>query len=153
MKVVLATNKDIETIMDLQLQLFKRWDTLDVIDKINERWFKSQKHKKNILDILSKKEKKIFLAVNEKPIGYVKAEILQREPFLKKVGYIAELYILPKFQGKGVGSLLLKKAWQWFRTEKLIWTTVSTHVLDKAARKFWHSKGYREFNCTLKMKL
>ena len=85
--------------------------------------------------------------------GYLKAEIREREPFLKKVGYISEAYIIKEARRKYVGSLLLDHALKWFRDNDIIWTTVSTHSKDEDAIAFWEKKGYIEYNKFFKRKV
>jgi len=127
---------------------------MDPIDTIKDSWFKSHEHFKRTTNFVSDTTKKIFLAFEGKVcLGYLKAEINSREPFLKKVGYVSEAYIIKDSRGKGVGSKLLNKALDWFKENELIWSTVSTHSLDEEAIVFWEKKGYKEYNKFFKMKL
>jgi len=110
-------------------------------------------HKERILGFLNSKTKRLYVALFAKKIvGYLKAEILEREPFLQKVGYISETYIVPQYRGKMTGTKLVKLSLEWFKESGLNWTTVSTHSLDKQAINFWGKQGYREFNKFFKMK-
>ena len=150
----IAKEEDIGAIMKMQFKLFKRWDSMDKIDKIDNSWFFSNDHKERILDLLNSKTKRLYVALFAKKIvGYLNAEILEREPFLQKVGYISETYIVPQHRDKMVGTKLVKLALEWFKESGLNWTIVSTHSLDKQAINFWGKQGYREFNKFFKMKL
>lgn len=154
MKIRTAKIEDVKTIMELDLSLFKKWDKIDRIDQIDRKWFESDAHHKRIIDSINDSSKKIILAFeNDKCIGYIKAEVLEREPFLKKVGYVSEMYILEEYRNKHIGSKLLKNALTWFKKNNLCWTTVSTHSLDKDAIGFWEKKGYKEYNKFFKMKI
>jgi ribosomal protein S18 acetylase RimI-like enzyme len=154
MKIKEATNEDATHLMELELMLFKKWDNIDLIDKIDLSWFNSKEHKKETIEYLNDKSKKTLLVfVDNNCIGYLKAEIIKRSSFLKKVGYISEIYISDKFRGNKLGTKLLEIALNWFKEKKLEWTTVSTHSLDNEALNFWKNKGYVEYNKFLKMKI
>lgn len=145
-------NEEIKEISPLMLALYEKWDKIDPIDKINKDWFCSNKQYNYLKKILIDKRKLFIVAEeNKKIIGYLLAEIEEREPFLQKVGYIAETYINPNFRGKGVGSALFKEAINWFDKKKIKWKTVSTHSLDDEAISFWERKGFKEFNKTFKL--
>jgi hypothetical protein len=109
---------------------------------------------KKTIACINDSTKRIFLALeNNKCIGYLKAEISEREPFLDKVGYVSEIYILKEYRSKNVGSKLLDKALAWFKTNCITWTTVSTHSMDREAIDFWEKKGYKEYNKFFKKKV
>jgi ribosomal protein S18 acetylase RimI-like enzyme len=70
----------------------------------------------------------IVVAGEERVIGFC----------VYKEGWIDHLYILPEFQGKGVGSMLLNKAKEANDTLQL-WVFQK----NKDAVKFYESKGFR----------
>lgn len=145
---------DIPQLMKLEKSLFRKWDELDTIDKINIGWFYSESHKKHLTDVLKDRKNKVFVFVDkENIIGYVKAHLFCREPFLEKVGYVSELYVEKPYRSQGVGKQLLDEAIKWFKQQKLKWTTTSTHLLDSEAISFWKKRGYEEFNTFFKMRL
>lgn len=152
MKIRDASTEDIKQIMQLQSELFSKWDSMDEIDKIDNNWFLTKEHHKKIMEDI--KTKKIIVAEeNNKVISYLKCEITEREPFLKKVGYISETYMIPEYRRQKIGTELLNKALEWFKENKLEWATTSTHSLDSEANDFWKRKNYKEYNNFFKMKL
>ncbi len=152
--VKLAKREDIKPIMQFQLELFRKWDSMDQIDKINKQWFLSKEHEEYVLETIKNKESDIFLAVDEiEIIGYLKCKIEIREPFLQKIGYMAEILIKPEYRGKRIGSKLNHEAIKWFKNKNLPWITVSTHSQDIEANSFWEKKGYKEFNKVFKKRL
>jgi GNAT superfamily N-acetyltransferase len=154
MDIRVADCNDSKIIMGFQFELFKKWDAIDPIDKIDKPWFNSKQHLEQTIDTINDNSKKIFLAFEkDRCIGYIKAEIIKREPFLKKTGYISEEYILAESRGRKAGSLLLKKALAWFKENDIRWSTVSTHSKDQSAIKFWKKKGYSEYNKFFKIKI
>ncbi len=154
MKIRTAGEDDAKLIMKFELKLFRKWDLMDPIDKIDESWFNSENHLERTLRTIKDFSKRIFLVFEgEKCAGYLKAEIKEREPFLKKTGYISETYILEGYRNRHIATLLLDKAIEWFRKNNISWTTVSTHSLDREAVRFWEKKGYKEYNKFFKRKI
>ncbi len=149
-----AKLEDVQQLMKLEKSLFSRWDELDPIDRINRGWFHSESHKKHLTSVLKDSKNKVFVCVDKGDIiGYIKAHLFCREPFLERVGYISELFVEKPYRSQGVGKQLLDKAIKWFKQQKLKWTTVSTHLLDFEAISFWKKRGYEEFNTLFKKKL
>lgn len=154
MNISIASEKDVDDVMQLEYNLFKKWDAIDPVDKIDENWFNSKQHVRHVNNYIKNDSNRIFLAFEEKKcLGYLKSEIREREPFLQKVGYIAEVFIVPQSRGKQIGTQLLDKAQEWFRQNKITWSTVSSHTLDNEAIAFWEKKGYEDFNRFFKMHL
>jgi ribosomal protein S18 acetylase RimI-like enzyme len=160
MKIRTANKNDINEIIKLKLTLFSKWDKTDPIDKIELKLFNSNKHKLFLEKEIKDKNKKILVALvkdnannKQEYIGYIKAEIIQRELFLKKVGYISEIYIKNKYRHQEVATKLMNEIINWFKKEKIVWSTVSTHSLDKQAIQFWKKKGFCEYNKFFKAKV
>ena len=113
-----ANLKDIESLMQLELSLFSKWSVMDEIDGIDKAWFLTKAHRERVEAFMASKNKLIFVVEDnyDNPnnkneiVGYLKCEILEREPFLKKVGYVSELFILSEYRGKGIATSLLNKA-------------------------------------------
>ena len=154
MKIRKAKKEDIPEIKDLVLKLFSVCDKIDPADKLDKSWFKKSKSNKFYIDLLKKKDKLLLVAEDKKIVGYLLLETKNRDPFIKenKVGYISELFILPKYRGKGISKEFFKEANKWFKKKKFKWLNVSTHSLDKPANKFWEKQGFREFNKYFKKK-
>ncbi|MBN2458454.1 GNAT family N-acetyltransferase [Candidatus Woesearchaeota archaeon] len=144
---------DIKEVAKLMFELYKRWDEIDPIDKINKRWFCSKRHHDYLKGLLRNKDC-IHLVAEDKGriVGYIFAYVEQRQLFLKKVGYISELYVLPGYRGSGLGKALVARVISWFKLHRLAWFTVSTHSLDEQANTFWQSRKFKEFNKVFKLK-
>jgi GNAT superfamily N-acetyltransferase len=154
MTIRIATEQDFEELIRLQFELYQKWDKIDETDKVNKSRFYSDEHKANMLENIRADDKRIFVSIcNAEIIGYIKAEIKEREIFLDKVGNVAEAYIVAKYRKQGSATEMFKRAMEWFKEKKLKWITVSTHSLDKEAIDFWRKKGFSEFNKNFKMKL
>jgi len=137
----------------LMLALYERWDDIDPVDKIDRDWFCSQKQYKYLKKIIEDKNKRLLVADENGIVGYLLAEIEERKPFLKKAGYIAETYTIPKYRSKGIATALFQGAMDWFTEKKIKWIMVSMHSLDEEAIKFWGGRGFEEFNRYYKMEI
>ncbi len=138
----------------LMLDLYKKWDDIDPIDEIDKSWFFSKGQEKYVQEILDDKNKLILVAVLDESeiVGYVSAEIENRKPFLKKVGYIDEAYVKPGYRGEGIASELLTKIFEWFDEREITWITLETNSFDEQAISFWENQGFEEFNKFFKLK-
>ncbi len=145
---------DAGKIAPLMLELYKKWDKIDPIDKINKSWFYSKKLPGYVKKLIGNKNKLLLVAESGSEItGYLLAEVEERKPFLQTAGYIAETFVMPGHRGEGIASALLKKALEWLRKRKIKYAFVGTHSLDKEAISFWKKKGFKEFNKFFKLKL
>lgn len=137
----------------LMFELYKKWDKIDPIDKIDKKWFFSKKQYSYVEKLMKKKNNLILVAEeNNKLVGYIMANVEERKPFHQRAGYIAETYIKPEYRGKGIAKKLVAEAFRWFERYNLKWYIVGTHSLDKEANSFWKRAGFKEFNKILKLK-
>lgn len=153
MKIRKFKKEDVKQLMLLRLKLFLKWDKMDPIDKIDRKYFRSQKHS-TLLNKWIKDKKRLTLVAEDdgKLVGYMMSTITVRESFLQKIGYLAEAWIEPKYRKKGITTEFFKQTKQWFKKNKLKWSVASTHSLDKQANNFWMNRGFKEFNKTYKIK-
>lgn len=151
----LAQEGDLKHLMAMQFALFESWDCIDPIDKIDRSWFLTKEHENHLRSVMMSKNERLFVVdVNGNGIqGYLRCKLEQREPFLERVGYVSEIYVMPKNRGNGYGSELLTIALKWFKDSGMRWVLVSTHILDTQANNFWVAKGFQLFNSYYKLQL
>ena len=153
MKIRELEVKDKKQVKNLIFNLFSKWDDLDEIDMINKEWFNSKEFDLYFNKILINDNIKfLVLELEDNIVSYIKGEILLREPFLKKVGNISEIYTLEEVREKGYGKKLFNELILWFKKNNLDWFVVSTHSLDEEAISFWENKGFKEYNKYFKLK-
>ncbi|MFC1723500.1 GNAT family N-acetyltransferase [Nanoarchaeota archaeon] len=152
MEITELKEDEIKQVAPLMLELYKRWDAMDPIDKIDESWFLSEKHHRYLNKLIDDPKCLFLVCKTDKIVGYAIALIEERMPFLQKVGYISETFVLEEMRGKSVGKSFVKEILKWFKTNKLAWYTVSTHSEDTQANGFWEHMGFKEFNKHFKMK-
>jgi ribosomal protein S18 acetylase RimI-like enzyme len=153
MEIAILVKQDIKDFAVLMLELYSKWDKIDPIDKINKDWFCSKKHYSYIHKLIKDRNCLILIAKESNNIvSYLIAFIKERQPFLQKVGDIAEAYTIPEYRKKGIVNTLTESAFDWFKKNKIKWFTVSTHSLDKEAISFWKKRGFVEFNKNFKLR-
>jgi len=147
MKIRKLKKEDVKQVALLRYKLYLTWDAMDPIDKIDRKYFKSQKQH-NLLNKWVTDRKRLILVAEEKGsiIAFFNSYIMERAPFLQKVGYLAEGYVDPKYRRKGIAAEMINETKNWFKKNKLKRTVLSTHSLDKGANKFWKKRGFKEYN-------
>jgi ribosomal protein S18 acetylase RimI-like enzyme len=147
MKIRKLKKEDVKQVALLRYKLYLTWDAMDPIDKMDKKYFKSQKHY-NLLAKWARDKKYLILVAedNGKIVAFFNSYIMERAPYLQKVGYMAEGYVDPKYRKQGIGAKMIDDTNKWFKKNKLKWTVLSTHSLDKNANKFWKNRGFKEFN-------
>ncbi|MBW2987806.1 GNAT family N-acetyltransferase [Candidatus Woesearchaeota archaeon] len=154
MKIRTLKKGDVKQIAILRYKLYLTWDAMDPIDKMDKKYFKSQRHYNFLAKWARDKNYLILVAEDDgKIVAFFKSYIMERAPYLQKVGYIAESYVDPKYRKKGIGAKMLDETRNWFKKNKLKWIVLSTHVLDKKANKFWKNRGFEEFNIYYKKRM
>ena len=125
----------------------RQLNTYRGLDKLDSR-YKSGKSKKSYYGkFINGKKKWCYIAEeNGKIIGFILFKIEKREPYfrIKKVGYIDLLFVDKKARGKNASKLLLKKAYEVFRKEKIRYLKLSVHS-DNPALKMWKKSGFRDY--------
>ena len=105
---------------------------------------------------LNKKIKKnngIIYIIEEKKrvMGFVAATIFKPNKIQKieqknkqLYGYIEELYLHENIRGKGIGTLLIKKAEEYLKNKNCTCITLNVFAPNKKARGFYEKHGYIE---------
>ncbi len=58
-------------------------------------------------------------------------------------GYLADIYLIPEAQGKGLGNKLLEHAMQWFGQKKIDLVFLQVLEDNKQGKKFWEKSGFK----------
>lgn len=77
--------------------------------------------------------------------GFAKADIKEIQSFFfeKRVLYIDDIFTEERFRGKGVASLLLKRAEELARSKGLKWMKARIYAFNDAAQRTFASAGYQ----------
>lgn len=115
------------------------WRTKTEIDSIN---LKSLQEAMKTPD----RNSAIFIAVdeNENRAGFIHLQ-LQADYFnAKKAAYISDIAVDSKFEGRGVGRILLDKAREWANEQECSLISLYVFANNMRARKIYEKLGFKE---------
>jgi len=146
-RIRLATEKDIDTIFQLWVESMELHEELDplifgfISDKIEDgkKFIIAQFRKKSSILLVAEKEAKV--------VGYLLGEIRERLPFqrLQKTGYIWDIVVTDCERDKGIGSLLLEKAFEFFKHRGLATAMLNVSEKNTGALRFYEKHGFETY--------
>jgi len=145
-----ATLKDFEKLKEIRTEFYLLEASTD--KRVSTKWAKHGLGISLGKSIRSKTEINLIAEENGKLIGYASSEIITNPGWVayKKQGHLYNLYVLPKYQGKGIGKKLIEKSLEWFRKNKIKDLKIQAYVWNKRARKLYHKYGFKEYMVILK---
>lgn len=110
-----------------------------------------------VLETVNKSDGKIFVAEDSKAVvGFVVVIISGKKDSptvsLERFGYIMDLAVLRKYQGKGLGHALMSKAEEHIKAKGLEWMQLDV-TKNNPALDFYVKSGYSEKSIRLEKKL
>lgn len=86
----------------------------------------------------------VFMArhQNGQQAGYVWVAQVESTFTGKNQAFIINLYVAPEFRGKGIGSVLMRKAEEWVRLHNLDRIGLSVAVHNRVAVELYEKEGY-----------
>ena len=128
-----ATRKDLETVLALYYEFYRElrnrqgWPPRGV-----------EEYRREVEKFLDKD--RIFIAFSRgKPVGFIR--ISEREGAY----WLEELYVAPKYRGKGIGRKLVEKAEEYIK-ERAPTAFIMVLPQDRPAIEFWIHMGYNILN-------
>jgi ribosomal protein S18 acetylase RimI-like enzyme len=81
-------------------------------------------------------------------LGYLLASKIDRlEMFnIKNIGLIIDIFIKENNRKKGIGELLVKESFNWFKKENIKIIEISITPENKSALKFWDNLNFKDFS-------
>ena len=132
-------------LMDYEMSLLKS-DMLEI--QLN---WESKKTFEEIEKVLKDSTKIIFLAENKNRIvGFILGGISKGIKY--KEGAL-DIYILEEHRGKGIGTQLMNKIFEWFRKEDCMSVMINAYADNKRAVDFYKKYGLVLLGETYKVKL
>lgn len=146
MKIRKATEKDLESLNELQIALAKYetkfCDILKDPETVGEQYFKHYEEK------IKREDCAFFVAEeNTRIIGYILGETDTPEHhyIYEKRGYLADIFVLEKYRGRGIGEELTKRLLEWFKARGMRWIIVGAYTDNVPAIKFWKKMGFKDY--------
>lgn len=151
-----ATIKDLKSIQELNLLLFKKEisDFKDVT--LDEDWVFSEKGTEYFTKKILEDENIAEVAEDDgKIVGYLVGGMDKdkntRKP--EKVANIENTLVLEKYRGKGIGGKLMDTFIDWCNSKNIERICVCASALNEAGIGFYKKHGFKEYEITLDRKL
>ena len=91
---------------------------------------------------------KVLVALEKgRVVGYVMAMIRKSSPAWKreKYGYIEEMAVTADYRRHGIGTQMLDKILDWFKSENLDMIELSVAAKNKVGYSFWKKHGFKDY--------
>ncbi len=142
-----AREEDIDSIFQLWVESMKFHEELDplIFGFISE---KSPEAKRFIREQFEKESSIILVAEKEEQVvGYLLGEIRERLPFqkLRVTGYIWDIVVTACERNRGIGSILLEKAFQFFKNRDLDTVMLNVSEKNRSALRFYEKHGFEPY--------
>lgn len=154
MKIRKATKKDVQGIKEKNQfgQILERCSPLDHLDQA----FTPKNEKDYYLKFITSKNKWCYLAEEDnKIVGFILFNLEKRDHFwrVKAVGYVDLVFVVKDYRKKGIGKLLLNKAYQIFKEKKIDYVKLSCQLGNMSAHKVWKHLGFKDYRVDMYKKL
>jgi ribosomal protein S18 acetylase RimI-like enzyme len=154
MKIRRAELQDLKELVEFEKKISSMHGKLD---KFYEESGSTEREKKKFLSGHLKSRDSLVLVAEEngKIIGYILSYITKRPKIFKEKmsGHISSIYILERYQNKGVAKSLLEETYKWFKKRKIQWVELSVHTKNKSGIKFWEKSRFKTTILRMRRKL
>ena len=150
MKIRKATLKDFEKLKQIITEFYLLETSKDKYQ--NPEWVKRGLPVAVGKGLRSKKVAYFVAEDDGKLIGYAASEIEKNPKWLlhKKQGHLYNLYVIPKYQRKRIGTKLLEKSLEWFKKNKIKEFKILAYVWNTQAQKLYRKYGFSDYILTMK---
>ena len=141
--------------------IIKVWEELMELHKeIDHRFpLKDNAHlefKKHIEGILKSKDTYILVALDGSRVaGFSICQIGRYPPVFQQetYGIISDMAVKAEFRRKGTGEKMLKKIYEWFRTQNIDKIELSVAARNQIGYSFWKKHGFKDYMHRLYLKI
>ncbi len=149
-----ATRADLKDVTDLWYELAVMHEDLvfgyDLSRDAKEAW------KEFVEDGFKRKNMCTYVAEeDDELIGFLNVVIRERLDIFKetKIGMILDVFVKEERRGEGIGSLLVKRAEEWFEKKGVKSAVLTVSPNNEKAVEFWEEKGYETYLLKKRAKL
>ncbi|MFA5368752.1 MAG: GNAT family N-acetyltransferase [Candidatus Paceibacterota bacterium] len=145
MKIQKAKIKNLDEIVDLSSESAVLHEKLTPYYKLDKN-FKTILKKSLKKNIYSSNGLILIAEEDNEIVGYLLAfKNYRPEMFdIKKTGLIADIFIRENCRKKGVGKLLVKGSFDWFKKSKIKTVEINIESKNKPALNFWNTLDFKE---------
>lgn len=155
-KIRKATEADYQVVNSLYFEFY----TMDhqSIPQTYKKTPKNPQLKGEFLNMLEDKKSLLLVAtINDQIVGFSYAFIEKETGNNVTYGYhrvyIGDLYVLPNYHRRGVGSQLIQEVEKWAKDRKLSDLAVLVYNFNKNAADFYKKQGYEPYSTQFTKKL
>jgi ribosomal protein S18 acetylase RimI-like enzyme len=148
MRIRNATNADLEAI--LELNAFVQRQHAEALPELFKAPTKSRQTAELFRGFLADANSLMILAEAEQPAGYLWAQFQDRPDSWAhqslRLLCVQHMAVAPQFQGRGVGTLLMKKAVETARSKGIHRIELDVWSFNSDAKRFYTRHGFKVFN-------
>lgn len=146
-----AEQRDKERFIAIEREFYKLYDDLEINQHLHPVGYQHIPEQVFVDDFnrsLSSDEFFFMVADNEgKVVGYIFAEIVDSVSHnsaygIKSVGYIDSVYVMEEYRGHGIGTELIERAQQWFKSKNITISTLGLREENKRAIALYEKIGF-----------
>lgn len=145
-----AEQSDKERFILIEKEFYKVYDELGINKHLKPIGYQNIPEQSFVDDFnKSLSEEYFFLAADNdgEMIGYTFAEITDSVSHndayeVKLVGYIDSVYVISEFRGQGIGTELIKRAHEWFKSKNVIISTLGVRAENSKALALYEKMGF-----------
>ncbi len=99
----------------------------------------------------ARKARVLVAEMDGKVVGYGVFSIKKQPPIcaLSEYGHISQLYVKPRFRGRGISSALFEAAREWFQKKGVKWMDIGVHFGNDRALDIYRHWGFIPRHITL----
>jgi ribosomal protein S18 acetylase RimI-like enzyme len=143
-----ATADDLEAI--LTLNAFVQRQHAEAMPQLFKQPTDSKQLVEAVRDILKAPESLVLMAEDAEPVGYLYAEFQNRPASWVRLElqslFVHHLVVAPKFRRCGVGTLLLSRAMDVARDNRISRIELDVWAFNSEAKQFYAKHGFEVFN-------
>ena len=134
-------------IADLWRQLLSEQHEIDprfgVAEDATERWLNDFREWVRAPEV----RHLVVAELDDALVGFASSELWWPQPVYEQVleVYLSELYVVPAYRRRGIGSKLLDDVQEWARSKEVARIRLGTLAANQEAIGFWKSRGASEF--------
>jgi ribosomal protein S18 acetylase RimI-like enzyme len=153
-KIEKADTKDLSELAELGKRLCLEMRSIDPTGMDLKKGFEKEISKWQASSINKKKCLFLKAVVNNRIVGYLFCEIQDRLPIFKSdPGHIYDIYILPVYRNKGMGSALISEAMKWFREKGIKRVTIDSLAKNPGATRMYERMKFISYRLKLGLKV
>ncbi len=130
------------------------WDSLGGEKAFLNKETVKKNIEKQIQDIYNSDNHKVFILKNtEELLGFILLQIVENHFTSETICFILEIFVDPKFRGKGIGNRLMELAEKFAEEKKIKKVVLNVANNNKIASSLYKKMGYVEEKIRMSKKL